>query len=374
MAPYPSHTTYRSEALADIDEWVSADRHLDLLDVLFSEFAGKGDWPAIDGLQRTLVRKGWTIDLEWECRNAPPGLVRDLGDGRFGLTIRALSYVPAAKGYATAFVWLLQLGVRAFLDDRDQLDSDQLANIPASWAGGLTRVARLARMEQPMQTLSVREDGSWRWPLDPYLVLNFKDITTVEAYLDAQARFSWPIDAPVPPVEPDERDRWRQNFLTTWLEWGRPAQSLAQLIATPSKNGNVAPRVEIGLADACSALGMSVFFGGAALAQEGLDFVAFDAESGCAIACSVTIGNQIGKKLNSLVPRINRLREVLASAWPVSAFILTTDARADCPTAQIDDAHKDGISVLTKEDLACLAASPPNLEAFGRALRSGAMS
>lgn len=362
---------YRSAALASIEAWITADRHLDLLEEFWREFATASDWPAIADLERQLVRKGWRVYLESECRNAPPGIFRDWGSGRFGLTVRALSRVAAAEPYLTSFIWLLQYGVKAFLRGDEAVESKDLAVIPGTWTDRLPALGRMARIEQPMQGLAVNMDGSWRWPLDAQLVLRYEGVATVEDYLELQASLIWPTD--VPPPEParelEERDRRRRDFLDIWFAWRKEGPSLAELVSLPAKSGSIAPRFEIGIANACAALGMSVFFGGAALKHEGVDFVGFDSDAGSAMAFSVTVGNQISKKLATMVPVINKISQALEPEWRVAPLIITTDRLEDCPKSQVLDAQQEGVRLLTSEDIACLASTPPDLDGWAGVLR-----
>jgi hypothetical protein len=133
------------------------------------------------------------------------------------------------------------------------------------------------------------------------------------------------------------------------LQQHRPIEDTVRL--TPSAAGrNGAAQLETGLGNVLGALGWQVFHMGVITQQEGIDLLAFHEPTGRAIGMSVTLGNDLARKLGHL---LNSRQEVEAclSEWSVAWVIATTLDAANTDRGAVENCLRNNVFVLQRNDL-----------------------
>jgi hypothetical protein len=133
------------------------------------------------------------------------------------------------------------------------------------------------------------------------------------------------------------------------LQQHRPIEDIVRL--APSAAGrNGAAQLETGLGNVLGALGWQVFHMGVATQQEGIDLLAFHEPSGRAIGMSVTLGNDLARKLGHL---LNTRQEVDAalSEWSVAWVIATPLDAANTDKGAVENCLRNNVFVLQGSDL-----------------------
>lgn len=133
------------------------------------------------------------------------------------------------------------------------------------------------------------------------------------------------------------------------LQQHRPIEDIVRL--TPSAAGrNGAAQLETGLGNVLGALGWQVFHMGVVTQQEGIDLLAFHEPSGRAIGMSVTLGNDLARKLGHL---LNTRQEVDAalSEWTVAWVIATPLDAANTDKGAVENCLRNNVFVLQGSDL-----------------------
>jgi len=162
----------------------------------------------------------------------------------------------------------------------------------------------------------------------------------------------------------------RESFLSVWYELTN--QQLAPYLQKPSpsprKGETTAAGFETALANACSALGYSVVFGGNILKTRGCDFVAFDADSSQAYAVSATLEGNVGDKLDQWLLVEPSIRKAFQGVWRMKPIIVTAQPTSSIRQSHLRDCADKGVLVLGEDELRSLSESPPDLDQFRRAL------
>jgi hypothetical protein len=189
---------------------------------------------------------------------------------------------------------------------------------------------------------------------------------------EAPNEFRWQI---APPITPPRSPRnSREAFLSTW--YGLAGQTLAgqlqqtSLPVAPQKRGQlVGPAFELMLANACSALGYAVLIGSAPISTPGVDFLAFQEESGMVLAVSATITNDVAEKVRAWALVEKTLRESLPG-WTVRPVIVSAQSADTILGSDRSLAANKGVLVLAREELAPLIEDPPDLAGFEFAFKA----
>jgi hypothetical protein len=179
-------------AVDDMDRWSAA--HREFLEMVWSEFEQRGEWPDAADLTRRLFSAGVRLNVEEVGRGMPPGLGRyDPQHRHVMLSVRGAWHVTAARDDCEHFVDLLREVVRRYATTGVEatVTADEIAAINGGDEAAAGRVVALCGVD------------SWalfpQGPLDnPDVVLNdpvvfaVADVDSVDAYLDAQAEAWWP--------------------------------------------------------------------------------------------------------------------------------------------------------------------------------------
>jgi hypothetical protein len=132
----------------------------------------------------------------------------------------------------------------------------------------------------------------------------------------------------------------------------KPIEEVVRL--TPSSaNKQGASHLEVGLGNALSALGWSVVNVGFPAKHEGVDLVTFHEASGRAAAVSVTVGNDVRRKLDHLLNARQELGQTL-NAWEVRWMIATSLSNENLDASAYQTCQSNDVTVLTREDLRLL--------------------
>ena len=94
--------------------------------------------------------------------------------------------------------------------------------------------------------------------------------------------------------------------------------------------------------------------------KTGFDLVAFEDTTQTALCVSVTISNDLAKKVQTLLSSRDRLRAALAGWTTVAFLVVTPCAKDQIPPSALADAAERGIGLLTKEGLLQTAADRPS--------------
>ena len=170
--------------------------------------------------------------------------------------------------------------------------------------------------------------------------------------------FALSARAPVTGLAAQREAAWR-----LLQEQQKPVDRLIRLAAN-DKMKNGAAFLELGIGNALVAAGWQVLHAGVPAAVEGIDLVAFHEPSQRALCLSVTLGNSLGDKLRRMLDTRQSLAPLL-SEWDTRWTILTSLDRANVVAGDVDDCLRNGVSVVTGEDLATLAS---DVHAFAECL------
>lgn len=226
-------------------------------------------------------------------------------------------------------------------------------------------------VHQPKDKIEVDD---WRYSTLEYQLPSgeaLNDLNIWVGRMPTSRPFEWvariEVEKPRTPVE------GRQHFLQTWYNYagqqiGKHAQK--QEVGTKGKSGAVQDQFEIVIANTFSALGCSVFFGGTVLKTPGIDLVAFNSNEVRVYVLSVTVSNDLDKKLRTLLTAIEDLKFSL-EGWLISPFIVSLESANTFLHNDIINAREAGVVLLSGEDLEPLREEPPDLHAIQNILASG---
>ncbi|QRF22839.1 hypothetical protein FY534_03455 [Alicyclobacillus sp. TC] len=162
----------------------------------------------------------------------------------------------------------------------------------------------------------------------------------------------------------------RQDFLRVWYDYA--GQQIAkhaqrQEPGTRGKSGNVSEQLEILVSNVFSAMGFSVFFGGTILKTPGIDLVAFDSAESNVYVISVTVSNDLDKKLRTFLPALHDLETAL-HGWLIRPVMVSLESTKAFLHNDFVNAQQAGVVLLSEEDLEPLSLEYPDLDAFRKHL------
>jgi len=163
----------------------------------------------------------------------------------------------------------------------------------------------------------------------------------------------------------------RAGFLPEWYNLAH--KSLADHLApSPPMQGKGQPSsdaFELAIANACSAAGLAVLFGGTPLGTPGIDFIAFSETTRRAYPVSATISTRVAEKTREWLRVRASVQTSLAPLWEIRPLVVSASPRAEIALADLAFAQSEGVAVITAEGLVGVAAGGvPGLEAFRASL------
>jgi hypothetical protein len=179
--------------ISEFDRWAAANS--DFLNEVWGRFASTGQWPNARILTRELVTVGQRIDVIAIARRMPPALghLEEPG-GAVRLTLRGLSFVDGAQQLLEDFVRVLQEAVGRYqqvgLDP--VVGSAEFQGLFDLTADEALRLEELVNVEGWPLRCKGGSLGAQRFEIDEHIVLLVLDVSSVAAYLDAQAKAWWP--------------------------------------------------------------------------------------------------------------------------------------------------------------------------------------
>jgi hypothetical protein len=179
--------------IAELAAW--AEVHSDLLSVIWERFAPDASWPNARFLSRELFVANQRVNVTAISQQMPAPLGRlDSTTGTIVLTVRGLSYVPAASPLLDVYVRLLQEAVARYgTEGVDPVirsaEFEGLFELSSTQARQLEELASVEPWALG-QAGGVR--GDLRFAIDEHVVFEISDVQSVEDYLEVQARAWWP--------------------------------------------------------------------------------------------------------------------------------------------------------------------------------------
>ncbi len=167
-------------------------------------------------------------------------------------------------------------------------------------------------------------------------------------------------------VDPLTPQRQQEELLVQLYERsGRTKYPFPLAIAPTSDRGFPQLEFESAVTNALAALGYAVMATGVKMQLTGVDVVAFGPR-GKAWAISITLGNDIQRKLSTLLSQREWLEESL-SKWDMRLAIVSASRWEDIVASARADCESASVVLISRDDLQLLASETPDFHAFREA-------
>lgn len=120
---------------------------------------------------------------------------------------------------------------------------------------------------------------------------------------------------------------------------------------------------ELAVTNVLGVLGYSVLASGVQVQAAGVDAIAFQRDGARALVVSITLGNDVGKKLVSLLGQREWMSEAL-SFWNLKWVIVSGKRREDITKSAQTDCNEGSVVLVCRAELELLASEPPDFAAF----------